>query len=762
MSDDLVILNKPENKPKNKSHIIADDIGQDKLTKIFLYTQQHNDGVSIIYPLTHSIVHLKEIKQIDVLLDRRTITIMENDADDFGRSPKNINEFSAIADSDFFQGIDDDQPIYATIKYPLTNSLTEDVWLISLNSQDIDQEKFTNDDLLTFENIESKLQIDFSPFKILVKNSQNGIGSRVDFTITEWDKTKKVKSINFTTNSEALMNKVILKNITTKEIINANLDLTNGMYAMLKQKPIDTNKKLTIFSDWIDGYNVLSMKELETFSTSSGTDLKAYITGGKTVGWEFDLWLVFIGILETTAAYSNGFENIAKDSDKNLAAGQLVGLTDVVNWINLRVDEACDTQFTAWKSKHPSSVNEEKVNQVKAILHMTSAYHRSSFAVAGGDNSFNEIYLPYYFESLTGILGRPNASKSNETFLVKVKSKYYDFTTDAAGNFVMDKLKDEHANISEYKIIQTDRYISQPTLPQTVEAENQYASPSDIDTDGNDALKYPVIFPISSKEELNHLFSPKSDLVITQPTTRTFKTTSIARGITAGTFSNTVDYPYFISVFTDSAEINDITKPGYDPQSAQSSVLAEIDITREFPEYKLKKLFNTAADLKRFEKNLNLNKLLLEGFLPKDINVATTTDSNGNKTIDSLAISQLEMIIDPNHIYDRRHTKQFPVQIVFTVEELSKTITQREKPFFDKKEWAATIRKYNGAENGTYKLIKLDADDNINVDWITYKFYWLDRVVATIEYDDGTKKEFVNNWNHTGNESVVELNSRLI
>lgn len=270
---------------------------------------------------------------------------------------------------------------------------------------------------------------------------------------------------------------------------------------LVKVVPISTKGKLTLFIETNDYQANLPWAVANAYVLPKS--LRPEIVRNDEV-WEKDLWQTFLSILELTNAFSTGFANYTiadKTSiDPNAQIGGInISLLPSINYADAK--EVIDGRIEAYTQKWPKRIDTLQFRLFKTFLNMLTPYVKCKYALGGGLNHANKIDSLFYFDLRTSIV--KDLAKTDATEIeVQLKSSYFDF------NEVTKEmtLKDQFLNVSNYKIINTNGWVSFAELPDEATALPRPAIQGDKEANDEDITKFFCYVFFENQEKMEEFY----------------------------------------------------------------------------------------------------------------------------------------------------------------------------------------------------------------------------------------------------------------
>lgn len=354
-----------------------------------------------------------------------------------------------------------------------------------------------------------------------------------DLDITIDKNGAKVPGYTIDMENHTLLHSIKTKIKTGDKTKNIDLTLKDGL-TPFKMTPIDNQDNITMFADWFD-YDMVMPLYLANILVTPKT-LNSLVntvipgTTNKIFGQpEVDL-------ISDAIMFSYGYATRWKDLPtytvteaealKSVKPGDIKGDTLVGNTgikiqklIGKQPLQEIDLLFEAYIREHPEKENSIELKAIKQLTAALSRYIYSSYAIGRGQNSFNKIYLPWYLKPVTAIKLTHTGQhfKLDTTIEFKFESEWFEFKNGKVS--VKPNL-----NISDVRMIQTDRKLTVPSVPDRLNGLSKIPLAGDISTTTSRDLMYMWYLPIGTEDEFNKLFLSKGEEIISTDEIRTTTT----------------------------------------------------------------------------------------------------------------------------------------------------------------------------------------------------------------------------------------------
>lgn len=476
-------------------------------------------------------------------------------------------------------------------------------------------------------------------------------------------------------------------------------------WAPFKMTPTSTREKLTMYADWFDYDSVMPFVNIEKFK--QGGSLAVVINNPDDLKMVEDM-------IALSAGYASNW-----DSAPVITSGSETGKIKPdfrVGHAGIKVSviagkdpiKVIDGIYENHLRKHPAFETDiSRVQPVKEILNALSRYIYSSYSIGKGQNSFNMAYLPWYLEphATTPItfgkeISIPNPDKGEigtvKTFVIddgvkfQAKTLYFHdkFSDDIPSKGKADLLLPTKLNISNQKLLQTDRKLTLPELPDNIVPINKLPLPGDINTKSENDLRYLFYLPIQDQttfEEfmLNKLTQHSSAAVGTEITVQ------LPRG---------VDGKVWTQAEANQAVLN--KQPGTlktPPQISNPTTTTSLKMT------------NVGSDT--YTAKYYIEFLGQKVYIGDGARASNVAKMSGQKIIDGLnkIVEDPASIsgIDPIHQYGLgninfqiSHSEFTPAVVTTTSQTVSTYSFQGREVMFDKMQWQRFLNKFNILPNG--------------------------------------------------------------
>lgn len=352
-----------------------------------------------------------------------------------------------------------------------------------------------------------------------------------------------------------MLDTVKVKGISTdpnsaKELIDIDFKSTSKNLSWFNIVPIGTKDKLTISPTWFDENITLDKPVIETILTY---DSMKWIDFVAQYSIPDSLKELVLDMMLYNYEFQNSFAQVPRTDAGALAVDYLIGTKKayVSAIANGNPVQAIDGLYRKWRKLNPTLVGGEKEQLVKAFINAISSEMTTSLATANGENDFNQNTLPW-------TLKLSKALDIDKTSVDKwIQLQDFEFKVSESAYFKKDnntfKPLDE-IDLSEVKFIESERKITLPELPYTIDEIDKMSLPGEISTSSAKDLKYMLKLPLES-DEIDLLYSGTTG----QPglKTLTLSGTSLSEKINAYTTTDakTLIEKQILKVYPDATSI---------------------------------------------------------------------------------------------------------------------------------------------------------------------------------------------------------------
>ena len=266
---------------------------------------------------------------------------------------------------------------------------------------------------------------------------------------------RQVNYTNISVNKEFLLDKITALGITEdNEITNVELKTTNTKMTPWKIFPSDITGKLDLFMDWQDGSSVIPWDTAKHFISSDGDGVLLYDEHRTDNVITKPVSELLSNMILLTYGFISNFSNIPRNTqgafnpkDKIGYGNKPINMSAISGQSAVSIIAGLLDKFTL---RFPSEMEGDKGNVVRSLISALSRYIISPASISGGNNRFNEIFLPWFFEIKSGIDITDPPSTSTDTgttytltepLKIELKSRYYDFSIVNNEKVISDKEK---------------------------------------------------------------------------------------------------------------------------------------------------------------------------------------------------------------------------------------------------------------------------------------------------------------------------------
>lgn len=341
---------------------------------------------------------------------------------------------------------------------------------------------------------------------------------------------------------------------------------------IVKLVPISTKGKLTLFVETNDYQSNLPWAVANAYIQPR--NLRAEIVRGDEV-WEKDLWQTFLSILELTNAFSTGFSAYTVDGGGSIDPAAQIGdikisLLPSINYADAQ--EVIDGRIEAYTQKWPKQIDTFQFRLFKTFLNMLTPYVKCKYALGGGLNHANKIDSLFYFDLRTSVVkGLANSDASG--IEVQLKSSYFDFNETTKEMTI----KDDFLNVSKYKTINANGWVSFAELPDQATALPRPAIQGDKDANDEDITKYFSYVLFKDKDKMEEFYGSlySFDKNTPNPTQITTNKSSEEEFV----YERLKGTPPDLSKYTKQYIGDTFIKPSLSPNQTLKELSGEYDIT---------------------------------------------------------------------------------------------------------------------------------------------------------------------------------------
>lgn len=344
--------------------------------------------------------------------------------------------------------------------------------------------------------------------------------ARVEVLEAQYVNTKIVfrneSHIDFSKISIELENTSLLNRITAIGSVDGSegdIDFKiDGRLTPFKGTAVSTNENTTLFYDWFDQDAVMPMFIANKFASSTGAtlaDLKTMKIAGSTFFSDREVNLL-TDMLSVSYAFATSYSIFNRITDPSKAdygkidPKQTIGSTDIkITSIDGKDPrQVIDGIFETYLRQYPQDEDSYTLRIIKTIINALSRYIYSSYAIGKGQNSFNQVYLPWFLTPINKIslvsskktVDGVEVDSWNVPSLLSfgLKSRYFRISSGVI-NLPSD------IDISSVKMIQTDRKLTIPYAGTVIQEQDKIPLPGDISTVTSQDLQYLWYAPIDTE-----------------------------------------------------------------------------------------------------------------------------------------------------------------------------------------------------------------------------------------------------------------------
>ena len=166
--------------------------------------------------------------------------------------------------------------------------------------------------------------------------------------------------------------------------------------------PSDITGKLDIFMDWQDGSTVIPWDTAKHFISSDGNGVLLYDEHRTDNVITKPISMLLSDMILLTYGFISNFSNIPRNTqgafnpkDKIGNGDETINMSAISGQSALSIIAGLLDKFTL---QHPSEMEGSAGNIVRSLISALSRYIISPASISGGNNRFNEIFLPWFFE----------------------------------------------------------------------------------------------------------------------------------------------------------------------------------------------------------------------------------------------------------------------------------------------------------------------------------------------------------------------------
>lgn len=390
---------------------------------------------------------------------------------------------------DYEKYVKDELAVYAAAE--IIPSETSQIAGIEQTGMSLDDETLTE---ISFARVEV-LEAQYVNTKIIFRNE-----SHIDFS-----------KISVELENTSLLNRITaIGSVDGSEVdINFKID---GKLTPFKGTAVSTNENTTLFYDWFDQDAVMPMFIANKFASSTGAtlaDLKTMKIAGSTFFSDREVNLL-TDMLSVSYAFATSYSIFNRITDPTKAdygkidPKQTIGSTDIkITSIDGKdPKQVIDGIFETYLRQYPQDEDSYTLRIIKTIINALSRYIYSSYAIGKGQNSFNQVYLPWFLTPINKItlvsskktVDGVEVDSWNVPSLLSfgLKSRYFNISSGII-NLPSD------IDISSVKMIQTDRKLTIPYAGTVIQEQDKIPLPGDISTVTSQDLQYLWYAPIDTE-----------------------------------------------------------------------------------------------------------------------------------------------------------------------------------------------------------------------------------------------------------------------
>ncbi len=325
-----------------------------------------------------------------------------------------------------------------------------------------------------------------------------------------------VPGIQVRLEADSLVNRIIAKGKV--DGVRTDIDLASSNKIIpFKFTPVLTQDKLTMFADWFDYDTTAPLFMADYFATENTLENVFHLLNTLHTGLDYVKDMIAISY-----AYATAFSDFIR-IDSGGDAGKIDSKATIGSWDNIDGSKGLkvtgienkdpitviDGVYEKWLRSHPHLEDSDDSREMKIVLNLLSRYIYSSYCIGKGQNAFNQAYLPWYLEPTDSI----GLKKTGDNYQLKddinyrIRSRW--FNADATTLEPLDQI-----SVSDLKLIQTDRKLTIPEVPDTISPITKLPLPGDIDTASSNSLMYMWYIPVKGKNEFQTLFLNTKDQTI--------------------------------------------------------------------------------------------------------------------------------------------------------------------------------------------------------------------------------------------------------
>ena len=294
-----------------------------------------------------------------------------------------------------------------------------------------------------------------------------------------------------------------------------------------KVYPAGIDGKLTLFMDWLDGNVILPFDQVSKFHSSGTEDYN-----GKTLSEitnDTDILALIHTMITLTYGFITGFKNIERNAQGAFDSSYSIGYgTSKINLSAISGQSAISILggiLDSFNMEFPTLMKGNKGKVVRSIVAALSKYIISPASIAGGNNNFNKIFLPWTLDLFEGVtLHKNETTKSWELNKIPkfvMKGNWYGVTLVQTGHsWDHTYKKDAVSNLtvinhSQPFVVNTDYNYVMEELPSVIQPQNlsKAFNPATIDPRNPKELNYVLKIPTSHYINIENLFEGKEQII---------------------------------------------------------------------------------------------------------------------------------------------------------------------------------------------------------------------------------------------------------
>lgn len=534
------------------NNINLEDYVNDELIKIYPYTTVNDSkfvaladartttivriwqGESAFSHLESEDVNGKKVKFLKILtaVDNRTETRVGQGINAWKKNARNIKDFTAIT-NDLIEA-EGDKIIFYTIGEPFNEEkYKKGDQKIYYGSDFIKTLPEVEEEFVNEYQIESTGRVSQVTLMDISTLTDNYELSTIYFT-------EKIISTNNLVNMKIkVMPEMVIGNVRGKgtllsgdeeEFIDIDFEAAADHLNWFNMTPIGVKDKLTVITPWLDENVTMNKIEAEHILNNNNNNMKL-----SEFALQFSisdsLKNLVLDIVLFSYMYANSFAEIPRTPTGSLAPLYRLGTGQayVAGIANVNPLQVIDGLYRTWRKIHPTEVGSDGEIKVKGFINALSSFVQTSLATAKGENDFNNNILPWRvvlskeLKLTNKESGNSNSSNDDinqrtgwfvlDDFEFKLDFKpngtnpyfkIHDGLINGQAKKVIGSLS--NISLSEEKLIESERKITMPELPEIIQEIDKLSNPGDISTTSNKDLKYMVKLPLDT-DEFNKLMT---------------------------------------------------------------------------------------------------------------------------------------------------------------------------------------------------------------------------------------------------------------